>query len=400
MKILQVCLKPPYPKVDGGCMAIAAITESLLLAKHEVKCLTIATHKHPFKEDKIPQSVLDSTKMEAVKLDTRIKAFDAFVNLFQSSSYNINRFYDEDFETRLTEIVRETKFDTIILESVFCTPYIAALRKATEAKIAVRTHNVEYHIWRNLAEGQSNIVKGWYMNLLAKRLKRYELSALNKVDGILAITETDKSAMISDGITTPISVIPIGMDIKRFPIPKKTSSLSLYHVGSMDWEPNIEGIDWFLEDVWPLINSTYPNLECHLAGRNMPDDFLEQNGATLHISAEIDSVLDFVKDKPISIVPLLSGSGMRVKIVEALALGKVIISTSLGATGIPYTDGENILIADSPEEFVEKLNILVQDPSQITRIGRNARKLAEAEFDLQSLSSKLTYFCRELSKTN
>jgi glycosyltransferase involved in cell wall biosynthesis len=397
MKVLQVSLKPPYPKVDGGCMAIAAVTEGLLANGNKVKCLTMATGKHPFQPERIPESILKNTDMESVKMDTRIKPLDAFLNLFEATSYNIDRFYSEEFEKRLLEIVKEHDFEIIILESVYCTPYIDAIRKHTETKILVRAHNVEYKIWDGLANSTNGFLRRWYLRLLASRLKNYEIYTLNKADGVLVITSLNEDQLKTDGVTAPFCVIPVGMDIKRFPKLKPIRSPKLYHIGAMDWEPNIEGVNWFVDDIWPQISSSFPDVECHLAGRKMPDYLLDEANGNLNIKGEVESVVEFVKDKPIAIVPLLSGSGMRVKIVEALALGKVVISTSLGADGIPYEDGKNMLIANTPEEFVDQIQLLTENPKLIPKIGKEARKLAETEFDQRNVGTKLTYFCQQLS---
>ena len=167
MKVLQVCLKPPYPKVDGGCIAMAAMTESMLMAGHSVKVLCMSTHKHPFDASKVPSEILRNTEMEAVAMDTRLKPHKALANLFTSQSYNIERFFSKAFETRLISILKEGEFDVIHLESIFCTPYMETIRKYSKAKVVVRTHNVEHHIWEQLAENEAIAVKKWYLNLLA-----------------------------------------------------------------------------------------------------------------------------------------------------------------------------------------------------------------------------------------
>ena len=398
MKILQVCLKPPYPKVDGGCMAMAAVTESLLIGKHKVKCLTMATQKHRFQPDKIPQKIVDETNIEALEIDTRIKAFDAVVNLFSSNSYNIERFENEDFEAKLISILEIENYDTVILESLFCAPYIDSIRKVSSAKIIVRAHNVEFQIWEGLALGEGSFIKKKYLNLLAKRLKSYEVQALNKADEILCITDDDKTVFEQLGVKTTMQVLPIGMNIKALPYKApKTTTVSMYHVGAMDWEPNIEGINWFVDDIWPLLNGKFPQLKCHLAGRKMPEYLIESSEGNLTIEGEVESMKDFTLDKNVAVIPLLSGSGLRVKIVEALAMGKVVLTTSIGAMGIPYTDGENILIANSAEEFVSQIEKLIEKPILVKNISKGARKLAEAQFDLHNLSTKLTYFCQHKS---
>ncbi len=397
MRILQVCLKPPYPKVDGGCVAIAAMTESLLLAKHDVKVLTMETHKHPFNAQKVPTDILEKTEMDAVEMDIRIQPFDAFLNLFSSESYNVQRFYNKTFESRLIEIFSNNEFDIIHLESIFCTPYLKTIRSHSEAKIVVRTHNIEFRIWEQLTTQESNPIKKWYLNLLASRLKRYELDILSRVDGIVAITKDDSEGLKQLGIIVPMEVVPIGMKVSEIQVkPVPSDSVHLYHLGAMDWLPNVEGINWFVNDIWPKITEDFPDIKCSLAGRKMPPSLLSHSSRNLTIEGEIPSVSDFVSDKNVAVIPLLSGSGLRVKIVEALAYGKAVITTSLGATGIPYENGKNMLIADSPEDFVKQVNWLKENPDKIQSLSSEARKLAEREFDLSNLSSKLTYFYANL----
>lgn len=379
--------------MDGGCVAIAAMTESLLLTEHDVKVLMMETHKHPFISQKVPTDILEKTEMEAVGMDTRIKPFDAFLNLFSSESYNVQRFYSKAFESRLIEILNQNDFDIIHLESIFCTPYLKAIRKQSKAKVVVRTHNIEFRIWEQLATQESNPIKRWYLKLLAARLKKYELDVLNKVDGIAAITNDDSEGLKQLGISVPMEVIPIGMKVSEIEVKSvPLNSIHLYHLGAMDWLPNVEGINWFVNDIWPKITKEIPDVKCSLAGREMPASLLSYSSGNLTIEGEVSSVSDFISDKNVAVIPLLSGSGLRVKIVEALAYSKVVITTSLGATGIPFENGKNMLIADSPEDFVKQIKWLNENPDSIQMISTEARKLAEREFDQSSLSSKLTYF--------
>ena len=397
MRILQVCLKPPYPKLDGGCIAIAAMTESMLISNHDLKVICVSTHKHPFKAEKVPAEVLKRTKMEAVEVDTQLKPIDAIINLFSNKSYNIKRFYSQDFENRLVEILTTEEFDVVHLESIFCTPYVDVIRKHSKSKVVVRAHNIEFQIWQQLAENEKNPLKKWYLNLLSNRLKNYELSILNQVDAIVPITNSDKDELRKLGITTAMEVVPIGIKVAEITQANlSANNLHLYHLGAMDWAPNIEGVSWFLDEVWPKIEANYPSVLCSCAGRKMPASLLSRSSEKLHFQGEVASVSEFVSDKNVAVIPLLSGSGMRVKIVEALAFGKVVITTSIGATGIPYADGKNILIVNTPEEFVDKIKLLIDQPELLKSIGLEARKLAEAEFNLQNLSSKLTYFYANL----
>jgi glycosyltransferase involved in cell wall biosynthesis len=367
------------------------------MAEHSVKVLCMSTHKHPFNTTKVPYEVLKKTCMEAIEVDTRIKPFNALINLFSSDSYHIERFHSKNFELRLIEILEENDFDIIHLESIFCTPYLNRIRLKSKAKVVLRAHNIEFEIWKQLANQEINPLKKWYLDLLAERLKTYEIKLLSQVDAIVPITNKDKAEMTKLGVSVPMEVVPLGVDVDKIESKNlQPEPLKLYHLGAMDWSPNVEGITWFLDDIWPLISSEFPSISCSLAGRKMSPSLLSRSNEKLMIRGEVSDISEFISDKNIAVIPLLSGSGMRVKIVEALAFGKVVITTTLGATGISFDDGINILIANKPSEFVEKIGMLKANPSLITSIGLEARKLAKTEFNLKSLSSKLSYFYSNL----
>jgi glycosyltransferase involved in cell wall biosynthesis len=379
-------------------VAIAAITESLILGGHEVKLLSMSTHKHPFDAGKFPETISEQTKAEGVEMDTEVNILSAFRNLFSSRSYNVERFYSRAFEQRLVSILRDQDFDIIHLESIFCTPYLKTIRAHSKAKVVVRAHNVEFRIWEQLATSSSNPLKKWYLSLLARRLRAYEIITLWAVDGIVTISEEDAKNLRELDIICPIEIIPIGFDVTNIPMAQVvTNPIRLYHLGAMDWKPNVEAVRWFALSIWPQVHAKFPEVECHLAGRKMPNEFLSLNVPGLFVEGEIDDVTHFLKDKSICVVPVLSGSGMRIKTAEALAHGKVVISTSLGATGIPFTDQLNMLIANTPSEFADRVQWLLTDRSRIESISKAARTLAEQQFDLKELSSKLTYFYNRIN---
>lgn len=396
MQILQLSLKPPYPKVDGGCIASAAITEGLLAEGHQVRTLCIETRKHPFKSAQVPIEILDQTKMEAVFVDTELKPLDAILNLFSSESYNVSRFYSKDFERAVEQELQQTDYDIVHLESIFCLPYLDVIRANSNTKVVVRTHNVEHRIWHHLAANETNPIKAWYLQLLARRLKNYEIKMLNKVDGIVAITEEDAETFKVLGISTPSASIPIGLRLPEIQSNATVESIHLYHLGSMDWEPNVEGVTWFLDEVWPSIQDQFPDVKCTFAGRRMPESLKARSSGNLSIVGEVHSVSEFSNDKNVALVPLLSGSGMRVKIVEAMALGKTVLTTSVGAEGIPSTNEKNILLANTPQDFLNQISYLKSNTAQLNAIGSAARKLAESEFELSNVSSKLSYFYANL----
>jgi glycosyltransferase involved in cell wall biosynthesis len=164
----------------------------------------------------------------------------------------------------------------------------------------------------------------------------------------------------------------------------------------MDWAPNLEGLDWFLENIWPVINANEPDIKFYLAGRDMPERYFEMETPNLVVIGEVEDAVKFIKSKSLMIVPLLSGGGIRVKIIEGMALGKAIISTSVGAEGIHYTNKKNIWIADTAEEFTKAVSYFKSNPNKIVEMGNHARNLVEREYANEVIINKLISFYKYL----
>lgn len=396
MRVLQLCHKSPYPAKDGGCLAILNISRGLLNAGVDLKILTIETHKHPFKKEIFPKEFLEATQIQSVFIDTSLNIVDAFSSLITQDSYNISRFFSPDFDFVLQEELKKNEYDIVHLESLFMTPYIGSIRAHSNARIVLRSHNLEYIIWKRLARQSGNVAKKTYLKLLARQLKNYELDILNQVDGIAAISRRDADDFTKLGSKKPKTIIPFGINLDGY-VPKLSElSLDLFHLGSMDWAPNIEGLNWFLDSIWPEIHKNFPDSNFYVAGRDMPEEFFERKLENVHVLGEVEDAKKFMNSNSIMVVPLLSGSGIRVKIIEGMALKKAIISTSVGAEGLHITHKNNIWIADTVEEFIKALHHFNTDLIEIRNFGNEARKLVENDYDEKRIIDNLIKFYSEL----
>ena len=397
MKILQICHKPPLPALDGGCKAMHALTEGLLANAISVKILTITTQKHPYQPELFPTAYIEQTNIEHAFIDTAIKKKNALANLFSGKSYNISRFYNKNFEELITATLQKEKFDIILLESLYTTPYIAAIRKSSNAKLIYRSHNIEFEIWQRTSNQENNAIKKKYLHFLAKRLKKYEQSILNLVDGIAAITKKDEEQLIALGCKKPITTIPFGINLHDYQLKKIPEEKKLFHIGSMDWMPNQEAIKWFLNEVWSAIIAKEPTATFHLAGKNMPDEIIKLT-ATMHgviNEGDLKNANDFINNNNIMIVPLFSGSGMRIKIIEAMAMGKLVIGTSVAFEGIAVQHNKNGIIANTANEFKEAILMCLQHPEVVTSIGQKARKTIEEQYNNTIIVKQLINFIAE-----
>lgn len=368
-----------------------SITSGLLCEGCEVKVLTVETDKHPVRRELIPAEYLEQTGLESVYIDLRVKPLPAIFAMLCGESYHVKRYVSEAFAAKLRGILEKESFDIVHVESIFLTPYVPLIRKYSDAKIILRAHNVEHLIWRQVAQSCTNSLKRWYLKHLSLTLRAYELEHLNDYDGVVCITKNDAEVFRQAGCRKPVVSIPFGIDPGEVPSVEVEPD-SLFHIGAMDWLPNQESIRWMLEEVWPVVHREVPQAKLYLAGRKMPSQWMNATIEGVSVIGEVPDAMYFIGSKKINVVPLLSGSGIRVKIIEAMSIGKTVITTTVGAQGIDYTDGENILIADTPEQFARQIKRCLDDDAFCSRVGEAAAQLVADQYDRKKLAEELIEF--------
>ncbi|MEZ5196763.1 MAG: glycosyltransferase family 4 protein [Bacteroidales bacterium] len=393
MNILFLCNKSPYPPKEGGPMAMNANIEGLLNAGHKVKVIALNTNKYFIRDSEIPESYKEKTGLELVYKNLSVKPTDALLNLFSKKSYHVQRFIFRGFEIAIEEALKKEKFDIVQLEMLYMTPYMKIIRAHSDAKIILRSHNIEHLIWERITINTVNPLKKYYLGYLTRKLKAYELEMLNSYDGIVTISDKDADYYRNNGCTIPLTDLPFGVDLSGYETKNaKYEFPSLFHIGSMNWMPNDEGIKWFMDNTWDLVHKKFPSLKFYLAGRMMPDWLINLNKENVEVIGEVDNARDFINSKAIMIVPLFSGSGIRIKIIEGMALGKTVISTRIGAEGIEYTNGKNILIANTPGEFLEAITKCTTSKNYCDEVGTKARQLIDKKHNIKNLVAKLEAF--------
>lgn len=402
MKILVVSHKPPYPPVDGGALATLNMCLGLAKAGNEVTVLTLSTPKHPSSPERIPSDIHAQINFEILHIQLKTTILGGLFNIiFTRRPYNIQRYLSPMFRRLLKRTIREKNFDIIQLEGLYLTPYISTLRKAFHGPIVMRAHNVEHHIWENLANDEQNKFKAWYFRHISKRLSLLEKKLYKRVDALVAISNPDKEWFLANNFNKPAITIPAGYfpNFKEYDT-DKSDNPSICYIGALDWIPNTEGLFWFIDWVWPRIQAEIPNIELHIAGRNASEELAERLMMERNIifHGQVADSAEFLSKCSIMIVPLLSGSGIRVKIIEGMFLKRAIVATSIAAKGIEAVHGEHIYIADSPEVFAIEVCNLLNSPETVNKIAQNAQVYASNNYDAVNLASKLTHFYKDLCK--
>lgn len=395
LRILQLCNKPPFPAVDGGCLAMLRMAEGLIDARCELTILSIATSKHPWMPLKANPEFLHRTSADSVFVDTAVKSIPALLSYFKSESYNVQRFYSLEFEKKLIALLEKKEFDIIQLESLFMSPYIEAIRKASKAKIVLRAHNTESAIWKKYSdEEKGSIKKIWFRDLAAK-LEKQERSTLNKIDGLVSITPQDEQRLLALGAQCATHLSTFAMTEKSNSIPRLVNDKTVFHIGAMDWKPNADGIEWLLKKVWPIVLRQIPDAQLHLAGKGMKvSEYAPVPNVTLH--GEVENAKEFMQPYRVMAVPLFSGGGVKIKVIEGLFNGKPIVTTSIAAEGLAVTNGYDIAIADTPEVFASEICQLLLDDTKAEKLQANSLKTAKENHELSRVTAKLCDFYRTI----
>ncbi len=397
MRILQICNKAPYPANDGSSIAIYNMSLGFIENEADLYLLTINTKKH-FKPDKlVPEEFKRRSKYVSVYKNTNVNPAGLILNLLSKESYFLSRFYFRAFKNKLIEVLKKNTFDIIHLEGLFVATYIPVIRKYSKAKIAIRAHNIEHLIWDRMIANETNAVKKKYLVLQNERLKKFELSVLPRVDAIVTITDYDKQYLEKLGIKNNYFVSPTGIDVSKYPLQADAEErCSVFHFGSMDWMPNVEAVEWFLEHVWLKHFIDKTNYTFYIAGRNMPAKLLNINYNNVKIVPDVKDSVHFYNSKEIMVVPLLSGSGMRIKILEGMAMSKAIVSTAIGAEGIPVTQNKNIILANTAEGFALAIKNIAENNDLKVHLKENARIFITESFNNKKLVKDLLLFYSNL----
>ncbi len=386
----------PYPPKDGGSIATFNHIKAFAKLGHQVTVLAMNTSKHYFDTKDLPDEIKELAYFITVRVDNRINPLHAFLNLFTNRSYHVQRFISGEYRRILVSLLKKKTYDIIQLEGLYLSPYVETIREHSRASVVMRSHNVEHEIWERITANKAFSFKNLYLKILSKRLKKYEASKLNKYDLLVPITEKDAHNIKKLGCTKPVFTSQAGIDLELLrPDGVELDFPSLFHIGALDWIPNQEGIKWFLKNIWSKLYISHPNLKFYIAGRGDSSWLEKIKYPNVEILGEIEDAYGFMRSKAIMVVPLFAGSGMRIKIMEGMALGKTIISTTIGAEGIEHVDKENILIANTPSDFITVITKCIENRDMVDKIGRNARKFVENNYDNTKIVKALSVYYQE-----
>lgn len=397
MKILWVKAGGLVPPDTGGKIRSYSILRELA-RQHSVTFFSFyAAHEgdvHPDLKNIFERVVCLPLGLPAPKSLAEMR--DYSLGLFSPQPYNITKYCRPEVRRELRQLLEREKYDVIVCDFLVAAGVIPW--DAPTPKV-IFTHNVEAAIWRRHYEVATNPIWKAISSQEWRKMEAAERRYLRLADHVLTVSETDRDTFASFLESEKLTVIPTGVDLDYFqPMPVEETANSLIFTGSMDWLPNEDGILYFVEAILPLIKQQCPEVLLEVVGRTPSrklQSFAERE-KSVRLTGWVEDIRPFVARGQVCIVPLRIGGGTRLKIFEAMAMGKAVVSTSVGAEGLPVQHGENILLADTPDDFARSVISLLRDSNQRERVGAAARALVQEKYSWSKVAESFAHALRDV----
>jgi len=316
------------------------------------------------------------------------RGLDYLLHLPVAAPYAVSRFASAVVRRQLQGWFDEQRFDVAVCD--FLDAAVNFPKKLTIPTVLFQ-HNVETEIWRRHAETESNPIRKMIYRMEFAKMLRYEQKIVREYQHVIAVSENDKKLMSQWTDESRIAVVPTGVDLRQYrpePVPREVGPLVMF-VGAMDWEPNIDAVEYFCDEIWSQVLAAVPEARFRIVGRN-PDRRVQKfASSSVEVTGRVASVIDHLRDAAVVIVPLRIGGGTRLKIYEAMAAGKAVVSTSIGAEGLDVNHGRDILLADTQREFAESIIRFLRDRQLRSNFERAAAELA-VKYDWSAIGDKFS----------
>jgi glycosyltransferase involved in cell wall biosynthesis len=256
-------------------------------------------------------------------------------------------------------------------------------------------HNVESILWRRQATHEPHPIKRLAFELEAFKMERYERATVARFPHVIAVSERDRDAMLTMTDPSRLSVAPTGVDVSQYRSAAGVDATAptLMFLGSMDWEANIDAVEYMCRDIWPVVLAKVPDARFRIVGRNPHPRVVKLASESVEVTGTVPSVVDHLKQAAVVVVPLRIGGGTRLKIFEAMAAGRAVVSTSIGAEGLDVTSGDDVIIADDPKAFADAVVGLLRDPARRRALGVRAAESA-ARYDWPAIATSFEQILR------
>ncbi len=398
-RVLFVSHRFLFPPHTGGQIRTVKMLERLRTRL----ALALVIHvEHPHDDPYVPLLASLADEVHQVPFQSAKKYSTSFYvrmipRLFSIHPLVVLSDRSRALEATVNGLAASGRFDLLVCD--FLQPSLNFQRLHRRYRTLLFQHNVESMIARRRFQKDRNPLMRLIWGLEWIKMRRYEQQACRRFDAVVAVSEADKALFEHEFGATNVYAVPTGVDTGYFrPAPALPQEHRLVFVGSMDWTPNEDGILWFIERVLPLVQHVVPDATLTVVGRE-PSRRLRERLAMrpdVRVTGRVSDIRPYVHQSAVYVVPLRIGSGTRIKLYEAMAMGQAIVSTSIGAEGLAVSHGRDIFLADSPDAFADAVVSLLRDPCTRERLGRAARQVVERAFSWDRAAAEFADACRRV----
>jgi len=305
------------------------------------------------------------------------------LGVFRTAPFAVSQFADPAVRCQVTSWLNEKRFDVAVCDFLAATINFS---RTLATPTVLFQHNVESDLWRRRASTESNPVKRLAYKLEAVKMERYERNEVRRFQSVIAVSDHDRQQMLKMG-ASKVSVVPTGVDTKKYQVapPATADPPRVVFTGSMDWEPNIDAVTYFCRDIFPQVCAEVPGAIFQIVGRNPPPRVKRLASDFVQVTGTVPSVTDYLRGATVVVVPLRAGAGTRLKIFEAMAMGKAVISTSIGAEGLDVHAGSDIILVDEATGFANAIVLLMRDAALRRQYELSATQLA-SQYDWSNIA--------------
>jgi len=399
MRILWIKTELLHPLDKGGKIRTFQILKHLS-AEHQITYLSLVRPDDPV--DSFDKAAEYSTRLVTVpwrepQRSGRRFYSDLVSSLSSALPYAIWKYRSQQMQRAIERELAEQDYDVLVSDFLVASINLPAISPCASVLFQ---HNVESTIWQRHFETQSNRIKRAFLRDQWRRMNRYEGDSCRRFDAVISVSKVDSDRMIKDFGVSRVYDVPTGVDTGYF-TPRRGSPnpFELVFTGSMDWVPNEDAILYFADQILPIVSRSIPECTLTVVGRN-PSSGLVQLGLTnpqIRVLGRVDDVRDYISRSAVYVVPIRIGGGTRLKIFEAMAMAKPVVSTSVGAEGLPISDGREVLMADDPENFAHAIIRLLRDPKLATSLGEAARTLVCEKFGWEHAANSFAEICEQVA---
>jgi len=384
LRILLLSPWLPWPPHDGGRIRILE-TLRFLAARHQVTLLTHVTSQQERAHVNAIRDLCESIEVEFVSGDALHRIGRVAVGMVQGYPVIQSIYYSRRLARRLAALTSENRFDVIQIEFSMIARYAQAISPRCTAKRVLSTHNIETQRFEREIPLAPWGLRRMALMSNAALFPDWEQKSVRLFDGAVAVSEHDRDWLQRHLRRGRVALVPNGVDTTYFhPDPQAKVGSSLVFTGVMDYPPNVDAVVWFVEEIFPRLRERYPQLRFDIVGaRPSPRVLALRDREGVNVTGEVPDVRPYVREAAAFVVPLRSGGGTRLKILQAMALGSPVISTRIGAEGLDVAQGETVLFADDGSQFLEQLESLLESPELRHRLSRQGRELVTSRYEWQ-----------------